>query len=89
MANKGFSYFVVLSLIDLSIDSSQIRWWILIIVSCIGADFTKIEYITIRSSCGFKVCKYVKKVSKQKCARECVTYGNVIEDLLMRKGSKF
>ena len=40
-ANEGFSYFVVLSSIDLSIHSSRLRWWILIILSCIWADLTK------------------------------------------------
>ena len=38
--NEGFSYFGILSSIDLSIDYSWLWWWILIILSYIWANLT-------------------------------------------------
>ena len=37
-ANEGFSYFEILSSIELFVGSSQFRRWILIILGCIQAD---------------------------------------------------
>ena len=39
-ANKGFSCFGILSLMNLSISTIQLRRWIIIVLICIQADLT-------------------------------------------------